>query len=89
MRNLYILLGKIINLVPESEVKFLEILKTIRRKSMYTAPECMYELWKVTDDAVNIFVFTNKKHEEWHYQVMSEWSMGNIDELKKNFEDRE
>lgn len=91
MRNLYILLGRILKLIPDDEVTFKSALELYRKKSMYVAPEVMYEIWTDVDTAIQMHItyrIIGENDEEWKYQVISEWCMGNIDEIKKSFKDR-
>lgn len=88
MRNLYILIGKILKMLPETEKNFIRDLNHYRNKCMYAAPEMMFELWQCVNNVVQIYAVNIKNKEEYHYQIISEWCQGNIDEIKKSFEDR-
>ena len=80
MRNISNVINSIREDVPESETDLLERLDWIIADAACRAPELMSISWNYLGSALHKFI--SEPSEEWHFQVISEFSTQTVDEIK-------
>jgi hypothetical protein len=82
MRNICDVIDQIIKVVPSTEKGLLNDLDYVKQKSMYKAPEAMYECWL----ELQFILTTNLPSipiQEWHFEIVSIFSTRPVKEIKK------
>lgn len=67
MRNLYNVLGEILEQVPPEEQDLIASLKSIRSSAICAAPEWMFRHWREVGDSFSYYIGEPKL--EWHFKV--------------------
>ena len=70
MRNLYDVIRKILEVIPETEIKLIIDLRKVRNSLLYSAPELQHMWWNETYNILCDEVFNEDFNEDdWHGKV--------------------